>query len=188
MNRALKNVLVILATIGLTTAAMAEASDDKPTPESVLFVQHADTATLSDGTLTLKGVDKNVVVFTDRPHRAAATVPIAELLRAWDEGADSFAADPPNVALVGQSDDGKPVSLVLEMSNPVLNDGAMSFQFTLIEGTEVGQIDHPYLVIDDWGWEAVTDTLAGAVNTAVGGGENQLISGVALGNSTSNTD
>ncbi|SDW78072.1 hypothetical protein SAMN05444358_1011739 [Ruegeria halocynthiae] len=127
---------------------VAQTSEEKKTPESVLFVQHAEKATLADNTLTLEGADKNVIVFADRPHRAAATIPVVELVKTWGEGADSFASDPPNAALVGETDDGEPVSLIVEIRNPVLSENSISYQYSIIEGDDQGAINNPYVVID----------------------------------------
>ncbi|WP_147235330.1 hypothetical protein [Ruegeria sp. A3M17] len=132
----------------IATSAVAQTSEDKNEPESVLFVQHAEKATLADNTLTLEGADKNVIVFADRPHRAAATIPVADLVKTWGEGADSFASDPPNAALVGETDDGKPVSLIVEIRNPVLSENSISYQYSVIEGDDQGAINNPYVVID----------------------------------------
>lgn len=65
----------------IATAVAAQASEDKNAPESFLFVQHADTATFAGTTLTLEGAAKRIIVFADRPHRAASTIPMAELIK-----------------------------------------------------------------------------------------------------------
>lgn len=108
---------------------------------------------MTDGTLTLKDADANMVIFTDRPHRIAAAVPSADLLKAWVEGQHSFADDPPNAALVGQSD-GKPVSIIVELTDPKQSDENISFSYTVLEGPDVQSLTDSYIVIDsaigDW--------------------------------------
>jgi hypothetical protein len=132
----------------LATMVVAQTSEDENAPEKFLFVQHADKATFAGTTLTLKGADQNIIVFTDRPHRAASTMPLAELVKRWGEGTDSFASDPPNAALVGETEEGKPVSLIVEITDPALSDGAISYQYNVIKGDNQDAIDNPYVVID----------------------------------------
>lgn len=168
-----KYFAIAAATVTLATGVSAEAADDKSAPISVLFVQHAEKATLADNTLTLEGADKTVIIFTDRPHRAAATIPVTELVKTWNEGADSFASDPPNAALVGESDDGKPVSLIVEISQPALSESAISYQYTVIEGDDQGAINNPYVVIDMSDlFESVTN-LVGVTTQMMGIGGSQ---------------
>lgn len=141
-------ILATAAITALAPMALAETAEDKTAPESVLFVQHADKATLADETLTLEGTDRNIIVFTDRPNRSAALIPIAELAKYWGEGADSFASDPPNAALVGETEGGDPVSMIVEISDPVLSEGSISYQYVVIEGDIRNAIHNPYVVID----------------------------------------
>ncbi|MES0863690.1 hypothetical protein ABLN87_15175 [Ruegeria sp. SCPT10] len=168
----MKTTARILGTAMMTgviaTAVVAQTSEDKNAPESFLFVQHADAATFVGTTLTLEGADKSIIVFTDRPHRAASTIPVSELVKRWGEGDDSFAADPPNAALVGETENGDPVSLIVEVTAPALSDGAMSYQYSVIKGEAQGTIKNPYVVIDlSYLGFNVASTLS-TVDTAVG--------------------
>ncbi|MES0863689.1 hypothetical protein ABLN87_15170 [Ruegeria sp. SCPT10] len=148
MNQYIKPCSIAIATVGFATAVVAESSQDFTSTEGVLLVQHSDKAAMSGGVLTLVGADKNLIMFTDRPHRAAAAIPSEHLVKIWSEGDDSFAADPPNAALVGQKD-GNPVSLVVELTNPRTSGEDFVFGYKLIEGEEVSEIDQAYIVIDD---------------------------------------
>jgi hypothetical protein len=145
---------------------MAQTSEDKTAPESFLIVQHSTSAALSDGVLTLDGADKHAIVFADRPHRAAGAIPSAQLIQNWDEGADSFASDPPNAALVGEHD-GQPVSLIVELTNPKLAEGNIKFDYKLIEGVEVPEISQAYVVIDDC-FSCLGDVMNYAVGNPMG--------------------
>lgn len=148
MKNAIRNLLIAIASIGFATSVAAQSSDDKSAPESVLIVQHASKATLSDGTLTLEDADNNLIIFSDRPHRVAATMLSSQLIDIWGEGQDSFASDPPNAALVGEQD-GKPVSLIVELSDPKMSEDSFTYGYKIIEGEKVPAIDRAYLVIDD---------------------------------------
>lgn len=52
-----------------------------------------------DVTLVLEGVDLSTIWFTDRPARESGAISTGRLAAEWDEGG-TFAADPPNAALV----------------------------------------------------------------------------------------
>ena len=102
---------------------------------------------MKDGTLTLEDADANMVIFTVRPHRIAAAVPSADLMKAWVEGLDGFADDPPNAALVGQSD-GNPVSIIVELTDPKHSDENISFSYAVLEGPDVQSLTDSYIVIE----------------------------------------
>ena len=82
-----------------------------------LAVLNADGATLNGNTLTLTGVSPNTIVFADRPVHAAGHVLTAHFLREWDEGADSFAKNPPNATISVLSKEGDKVEDAVVDSN-----------------------------------------------------------------------
>lgn len=69
-----------------------------------LFVQHAESVTLQDGLLTLEGIGEDVLYFSDRPHRIVGRSPVEWFVGAWEEGEDSFEANPPNAVLTVKKD------------------------------------------------------------------------------------
>ncbi len=152
----------------IAASASAEQTKDQA---SFLFVQRASLATLHNGILTLENPDANMIVFADRPHRAAGVIPSSELLKVWSEGQDSFADDPPNAALMGQAD-GKPVALVVELSDPRQSGDTLTFSYTILQGSAVPALEQSYLVIDEspWadiegGWDLAADAFTGGGNT-----------------------
>ena len=89
----------VKASIYLLAAVMplaASCGDSNNTGPELLFVQTSDGATLTDSTLTLRGISPNTGWFTVRPYREAGQIPTEEFLTLWDEGENSFADDPPN--------------------------------------------------------------------------------------------
>lgn len=148
MNTSIRILGAVAAVAVCTTSAMAQSSDESQEKPKVLFVQHADEAALSDGTLTLSGTGSHMIVFADRPLRAASIVPTEKLIEAWNEGKDSFAEDPPNAAVVGEVD-GKATSLIVEITNPQLTDGNLAFDYTLLEGADSITLEKSYIIIDD---------------------------------------
>ncbi len=66
--------------------------------EPSLIVMNARGAALEGGKLTLNGVLPNLIMFADRPVRAAGHALTAHLLEEWS-GNDSFGRDPPNATV-----------------------------------------------------------------------------------------
>lgn len=151
MRKPIAYLGIFAAAATFATSSVVQAADDKASPESFLVVQHADAATLKDGMLVLDGADAQVVVFADRPHRATGIIPLAKLVETWGKGTDNFAENPPNAALIGQSE-GDPVSLIVELQDPILTGDTLTFAYTLLDGQKATSIDQPYMVIDDCAW------------------------------------
>ncbi|RBW52496.1 hypothetical protein [Ruegeria sp. A3M17] len=132
----------------MAVTATAQSSDDTSKPESYLFIETADRATLSNGTMTLHGVSSDVPVFADRPYRSAGQISRADLLEAWSKGQDSFESDPPNAAITG-SIDGKQVVLIAEIKQPKVDGDWVSYEVNILEGVEFSELKNPVMVIDD---------------------------------------
>ena len=100
-----------------------------------LAVLNADGATLDGNTLTLTGVSPNTIVFADRPVHAAGHVLTSHFLREWDEGADSFAKNPPNATISVLSKEGDKVEdAVVELKSPKLDGDKLTFDVSVLEG------------------------------------------------------
>ncbi|WP_147235328.1 hypothetical protein [Ruegeria sp. A3M17] len=151
MSRILKNASVILASLGLATAAVAGSSDDNSAPESFLFVESGEKAKLADGQLILLGVGDEVSVFSDRPYRDAGFITRAELFDIWGKGENNFEENPPNVALTG-SVDGKSQVVILEISNPEVSGDQVTYDYTYVEGSDAMVFENPVMVIDSFSW------------------------------------
>ena len=100
-----------------------------------LAVVNSDGATLQGNKLTLKGVSANSIVFADRPVRAAGHVLTSDFIKEWDEGAESFAKDPPNATISVLSSDGKTVEdAVVTLKAPKLAGTDLTFEVSVLEG------------------------------------------------------
>ncbi len=86
---------------------------------SVLFVQNAASAALTDDQLALEGVAGATLWFEDRPEREAGTHTTASFVADWAVGDDSFAEDPPNAVLVCETEEGS-MQAVVELVSPEL--------------------------------------------------------------------
>ncbi|MGO1077065.1 hypothetical protein [Inquilinus sp. CA228] len=102
---------------------------------SWLFIQTAQRSTFDGKTLTLSGVSPSVVMFTDRPARAAEAIPTATFIKDWGiKGANSFVADPPNAGLTSIVD-GKLQTAAVELTKPTLDGTTLTYQAKVLEGT-----------------------------------------------------
>jgi hypothetical protein len=85
---------------------------------SDLFVVTAEVMTTrldGDAAEIVMVVTDRVLEFTDRPHRGATRIDIAELVQRWDA---LFGTDPPNAALTGTRSDGTETSSAVELTRP----------------------------------------------------------------------
>jgi hypothetical protein len=102
----------------------------------LLFVQNAKGVAIDKdkGTLTLKGISPTTLFFSDRPVRMAGHYNMKEYLATWDEGRDSFSADPPNATLSvfeqGQDD---LLDVVVKLQNPRVQGDDLIYDITLID-------------------------------------------------------
>lgn len=105
-------------------ATAATDSLQSQTGSAFLFVQQASSGALALGrdtmpdVLVLFGVDDATTWFTDRPRRDAGVMTTSAFLAAWGLGTDSFREDPPNAALVLESDSGLRTVFAIEVFNP----------------------------------------------------------------------
>jgi hypothetical protein len=102
---------------------------------SWLFIQTAESAQFDGKTLTLKNINPSVVMFTDRPARAAEAIPTAAFLASWDKGgAKSFQSDPPNAGLT-MLVDGKLQTATVELKLPHLEGTTLTYAVRVLKGT-----------------------------------------------------
>lgn len=130
-------------------------------PVPSLGVINSDSASLEGNKLTLTGVSGNVIVFADRPVRAAGHETTELFISRWGDGNDSFSKDPPNatVSVLGGEKDGVTDAVVV-LKNPKLDGGTLVFDVDVLEGDLKG-LKGPAAVFIDWfaagghgGWAA----------------------------------
>ena len=127
----MKSLTLAIPIAMLASVTPVFAQPNPATQVELLFVQNAEAVVFANDTLTLKGISPAVIFFSDRPQRVAGHVTLPRFLDAWDEGADSFAEDPPNAALsiVGE---GEITSVVMEIANPQLEGDELSYEIVQI--------------------------------------------------------
>jgi hypothetical protein len=122
------HALALLATPAL--GAGTPAKEPKVTEVSLLYALNAGSGTLDKVNgdkykLTLKGLDRRVTWFSDRPARRTSSFPVRGLARSWK--GFGFAADPPNAALTYTSQSGNARTAILELSRPRYAEGKLVF-------------------------------------------------------------
>ena len=109
---------------GVATEAGGKAAASR------LYVQDAIGGTLTETTLVLSGIDESTPWFTDRPYREAGQITTAEFVALFsEEGANSFAADPPNADFTCKSG-GEVVNQVVTLTDPVLDEASDTLTYT----------------------------------------------------------
>ncbi len=120
--------LAIAVLAGVSQAAAAPVkSEQARIATSYLFVFEGETAQMAPitgragaytFTMPIRSAKHRVTWFTDRPARDAGALPMKSFVALWSRpGADSFAADPPNVA-INYTSGGGDRTFIATMSSP----------------------------------------------------------------------
>jgi len=121
--------------------------DDSKEP-SYLFVLSATSGSLKGDTLTLNGVP-NVLYFSDRPARKAGHLSLEKFVESWNNGSDSFKADPPNATLSLHVADEKGIkNVVVELMSVEQKSGSVVFKVAVLEGTLPENFKQCWVFID----------------------------------------
>ncbi|WP_137392435.1 hypothetical protein [Rhodoligotrophos defluvii] len=119
-----------------------------------LFVQTADSFTSDGKTLTLKGINPQTLMFSDRPERMTGDASTAKFVEFWNKGKDSFEKDPPN-ASISTGVDGKTDIVIVELLNPRLEGDTLTYDIKPLSG-ELPQSGQQATIFIDWwygpGW------------------------------------
>ena len=124
-------VLAVAAPVALAHAApgTGQTAHAKQSKASVLFVFEGQTAQMApvegqDGaytfTMPIRTAKQPVIWFTDRPARDAGTLSMRNFVGLWSTpGTNTFATDPPNVA-IDYTSGGKQKTFIATMTSPVI--------------------------------------------------------------------
>ena len=124
-------------------AAQQATPEVAPVDISLLMVQTAGATTLApvsgaDHTLTLTGISAQTLFFSDRPARAAGTVPTSSFIDAW---ADIFADDPPNATMIAHREvgDETDVAVVVTLSEPAFDEasGTLTYNARILSAEQI---------------------------------------------------
>ncbi len=124
-------MLALAACSGGETASPGVGDSDEEDRVQWLYVLTATQVDIDGSTWTLRGVDPNVLTFSDHPAREARWEHLATLINDW--AVLGFESDPPNTS-VTWTDGGRPSSTAVEIANPILNGDVLSFEVTGLSG------------------------------------------------------
>ena len=112
-----------------------EAIDQELEDIEAMFVQVAQEATVEGDLLTLHDVGASTLYFSDRPKRVVGHVPSTLFVDMWDEGDNSFQADPPN-AVLGflEPGDDLPDDVVVVIRDPQIEGTSLTYRIEPLEG------------------------------------------------------
>ena len=126
-----------------TSVGKEQTARAKQRKVSMLFVTEGPIAQMAPvegqaGTYTftmpIRTAKQPVIWFTDRPARDAGTLPMRNFVGLWSaKGTNTFATDPPNVAIVYTSG-GKEKTLIATMTSPVIIPST-AISLTLLQAT-----------------------------------------------------
>jgi len=125
---------------GAPQAPRRMAETAAPQFVALLFAIHARSATLRGKTLVLSGVAPNVVVFADRPIRAAGHARTSRLVEAWKRGGDiGFDKMAPNATVsVLNKARGELTTAVFALKAPKLEGDRLTFEVDRLDGDLAG--------------------------------------------------
>jgi hypothetical protein len=147
----IRRLIYILTTTALAAGLVSAVVSCKQTEDeeavNFLFVQYAQSVTLSEGVLTLKGVPPETLYFSDRPHRIVGRETTQKFVKSWDKGEESFSETPPNAVLAIMHKP-VPLDLVVVLKDPVLEGDTLTYQVKVLEGPDSGEGEESALFID----------------------------------------
>ncbi len=141
-------------------AELASMHDAEPTDVEYMFAQTARGIGVEGGRLTLQGVATSTLWFSDRPERLTGHIPTHEFVASWDEGDDSFAADPPN-GLLSIFEEDAVNDVVVVLRQPLLDGDDLSYEFAVTEGELAASSGPTSLFIDTIGRPLSPGSVAG---------------------------
>ena len=148
-QRLIQLVIVAACLQGLGCARQTDTPGAGSAP-AYLFVQTSQSGTFQGDRLTLDDVTAQTVFFADRPERVAGHLPLRQFVDQWTQGANSFKSNPPNASLAFLAA-GVESAVVLELHDPVLEAGRLSFRVRVLEGALPAHFSDSSLFIDAGG-------------------------------------
>jgi hypothetical protein len=126
--------VLVVVLVGVGGYLVGARINSTPTADATqeanwLFSQTADAGSIAPNggntwTLTLTGVDPNVLGFTDRPLREAQVGKVERFIEAWPV---MFGDANPNGVVVAHNSEGATNSAVVELMDPVLDGTSLTY-------------------------------------------------------------
>lgn len=126
-------------------------NDDRINEIEAMFVQTAEAARSGDGTLTLLRVAPSTLYFSDRPQRIVGHLTSQHLMELWDQGENSFAADPPNAVLASLDSREEMTDTVVILRNPRMDGNQITYDVEVLDAELPNESGPCTLFIDPLG-------------------------------------
>lgn len=141
-------ILSVFCLIAAAQFAYANPVINEADAPKFLYTMSAKSGTFENGTLTLNDVPL-VIYFSDRPARLSGQLSIQVFAQGWNQGPDSFKADPPNGTL-SILHEGGDQNVVVELSDPQVKvkEGQISFKVKVLSGELPAKFEHSSLFVD----------------------------------------
>jgi hypothetical protein len=164
----IRRLVYILAATTLAAGLVSAVVSCKKAAEEemveFLFVQYAESSTLSEGVLTMKGVLPDTLYFSDRPHRVVGRESTQKFVNSWDEGEGNFSEIPPNAVLAVMHKP-VPLDLVVVLKDPVLEGDTLTYRVEVLDGPDSGEGEASALFIDVIGFPLLDEISRSAHET-----------------------
>jgi hypothetical protein len=142
---------------------MTQVSEEHLEDIEALFVQTAAGLTSEGGKrISLEGLSPSTLYFADRPQREVGHMSTQRFVELWDEGENSFEADPPNAVLsFAEPGDRTPEEVVVTIRKPQLEGSRLSYEVDVLDGALPTSTGPCALFIDPFGRPLSPVSLAG---------------------------
>jgi hypothetical protein len=142
----MKKILIFLIMVSAAISVLATDLFRGVEQPEFLTVISAPAGSFDGESLSLEGVS-TAVYFSDRPERIAGHMTVSDFVALWDEGEDSFSADPPNATLSILGDE-EVTDVVLVLTNADILAGIVTFEVDILEGELPAEFGIASLFID----------------------------------------
>lgn len=126
-------VFMLTLCLGALSAQANPVINEKDAPK-FLYTMSSSSGKVEGDRIVLERVPL-VVYFSDRPARISGQLSLQVFGQGWDQGPDSFRADPPNATLSILTAEGVQ-KVVIEISEPdvKVKEGSISFKYRVLQG------------------------------------------------------
>ncbi len=137
MNMKLRiySALTVCIFLFATGSGLAQENDGEVNICNALFVSNAKGMAFDGKVLTMKGIDRTITYFCDRPVRFAGQMPLEEVQELVSKGDNNFGDIPPNAALSILDKGGKITTVVLHLyEKPVVKENDIEYPVKVLLG------------------------------------------------------
>ncbi|MEM1130569.1 MAG: hypothetical protein AAGH83_08600 [Pseudomonadota bacterium] len=143
----LKGFQISVLTVAMASApALAQDADTakQDSERSFLFAQSGEGLTVTEETIALVKPFGKTTWVTNRPERDVGQISNERFASAWDEGENSFAADPPNavITVAGR------LSAIVVLTDISVGSDEISYDYELMSG-DLGEKSAPTTILID---------------------------------------